>query len=967
MIYDFKITKRLDMKKIIFTALILFSIKGFSQATYTDQAGKWRLGLNAGAMWQTSDVTPHAGIAGGFTIERILNKKADAFIGFALGLRYLSGNCTGLDTKPSYGVANNTVLNGTFDTTLNYAKHGGVFYNNYKTFIHEGALELKINFPRFEQKTNIIFHVFGGLGICNYKTWINALNVNGNMYDFSTLQNAQNVTAADVKKVLNGSYGTLAQGSSSTGTTTWLPSVGVGLGYKLSKHFSLVFEYRLSFPRTNLLDGVTYNMNNEPIRNNDLYNYASANLLFTIYGKQHKSSYNTTPVYTNANNNYSTPTQPINNTTVYNNNYSTPPVNGSNGYNSAPQVYPPYVNITYPANNYSSQGNYVSVQGNVQNIQSANQMAISQNGYPIKYFSYDPNSGNFNFQTFLQQGTNNIIVTANSPYGTGSQGVTVFYNPPYTPPSSGTVGTVYPNGNAGNNYTNNTYQNNTNQTVTINPNVVTPANPVNNNTPPHFGGTIVPVQLDVKPVVQFTNPYHSPEDVFNPIYNISATVQNVTLANQITVTINGNNIQQFNYNPSTKILDFTANLLTGFNSIHISATNAAGTDSKSTVIDYKPVGKPPRIDVFNPASNPYTSLQSNIIVNGYVYNVSSSSDITVNFDGNILTFNYNNNTHEIDIPVNLLNGSNQLNITANNSFGNDVKSLTLIYQAAPNFTVNPHTLGGNNNNQTQPTFTVNPHTFNGNQAQPTFTATQGNPLSNQAQSTFTVGPHTNIGNNSAQTFTATQGNPLSNQAQSTFTVGPHSNVGNNGTPTFTATEGNPLGNQGNTNTGNNTGAVNNNMGGGIHRQPEITLTSPQSTPYTTMSGVISISANLNYMFGNCNATVMYDGNQVSFSYNPLTSELLNFTSPLRPGMNTFVIKATNPYGTVTKNVDINYVPTNPNGNVNGNPSLHYSNGLNTNTNPPRGFNNTNVQPIKSPPVQMQNSQPQQLNMGRPRR
>jgi hypothetical protein len=942
MIYDLKITKHLHMKKIIFAAFILFSSNIFSQATYTDQAGKWRLGLNAGAMWQTSDVTPHAGIAGGFTIERILNKKADALIGFALGLRYLSGNCTGLDTKPSYGVAHNTALNGTFDSTVNYAKHGGVFYNNYKTYIHEGALELKINFPRFEQKTNLIFHVMGGLGICNYKTWINALDANGNMYDFTTLQNAQNVTAADVKKVMNGNYATLAQGSSPSGTTTWLPSVGVGLGFKLSRHVSLVFEYRVSFPRTNLLDGVTYNMNNEPIRNNDFYNYASANLLFTLFGRQHTSSYNTTPVYTNATNSNYTGPHNINNNTYYNN-YSTSPQNGTNVYNSAPQVYPPYVNITYPANNYSSQANYISVQGNVQNIQSANQIAISQNGYPIKYFSYDPYSGNFNFQTFLQQGTNNIIITANSQYGTGSQGVTIFYNPPYTPYSSGTVGTINPN-LGGNNYTNNTYQNTT-QTVTINTNVVTPTNTVN-TVSPHFGsGTAILTPLESKPIVQFIDPFHSPEDVFNPIFNVSATVQNITLANQITVSINGNNIQQFNFNPSTKTLNFTANLLTGFNSLHISATNAAGTDAKSTVIDYKPVGKPPRIDVFNPASSPYTSLQPNIMVNGYVYNVLSSSDITVNYNGNVLTFNYNNNTHEIDIPVNLLNGSNQLSITANNSFGNDVKPLTLIYQAVPNFTVGPHT-------------TI------GNQSQPTFTATQGNPIGNQAQPTFTVGPHSNMGNNSISTFTATQGNPIGNQAQPTFTVGPHSNMGNNSTPTFTATEGNPLGNQGN-NTGN-TGATNGNLGGGIHREPEITLTSPQSTPYTTMSGVISISANLNYMFGNSNASVMYEGNQVSFSYNPLSSELLNFTSPLKPGMNTFVIRATNLYGTVTKNVDINYVPTNPNGNVNGNPTLHFSNGFNTNTNPPRGFNNPTVQPVKSPPVQIQ-SQPQQFNQGRPRR
>ena len=40
------------MKKIVLALLIVFSTAVFSQSTYTDEAGKWRIGLNAGAMWQ---------------------------------------------------------------------------------------------------------------------------------------------------------------------------------------------------------------------------------------------------------------------------------------------------------------------------------------------------------------------------------------------------------------------------------------------------------------------------------------------------------------------------------------------------------------------------------------------------------------------------------------------------------------------------------------------------------------------------------------------------------------------------------------------------------------------------------------------------------------------------------------------------------------------------------------------------
>ena len=1029
------------MKKIILSILTVFSIATFGQSTYTDYPGKWRIGLNAGAMWQSSDVTPHAGIAGGFTIEKILNKRADARIGFSLGLRYLSGNCSGLDTKASYGVVNNNALNGTYDSTINYAKKGGYFYNNYKSYIHEGALELKINFPHFEQKTNLIFHIMGGIGICNYKTWINALDANGNMYDFSSLQNMQSVSSADVKRILTGNNSVLAQGSSPNGTTLFVPSIGVGFGFKLSRHVALVFEYRASFPATNLLDGVAYNNNNEPVKQNDFYNYASANLLFTIYGRHNTGSYvpppaNTTGNYTPANqaplnNNYAG--QPVyNNTTppsnpVYNN-YQQPV------YGQPLQAYPPYVNISYPQNNFSSQGNYITVQGNIQNIQTFQQISISQNGYPVKYFTYDPYSGNIHFQTFLQQGTNNIIITANSLAGTGSQGVTVFYNPPYIPnngngsyPYNGgnytnTTNTYNGgnyNGNTGNytnttntgntnggnysnttnsanggNYTNTTnpvntgnnglgnynntthpinpgnnnggtYNNTTNTNVTttephtgniqnndplqnvgghmpvnpgtvnephtgniqntdplqnvgnhmpVNPGTVNephtgniqnndplqtvgghvPVNPgtlnephtgnIQNNDPlqnvgghvpvnpgtlnePHTGnitsnttiqnlGNHAPVLLEVKPVVQYLNPMSSPEDVTVGTANISASVQNISLSNQITVSVNGSNIQQFNYNPSNKEVNFTASLLTGYNSINVSATNSAGSDSKSTVIDYKPVGKPPRIDIFNPSTSPYTSQQSNFIVSGYVYNVSSSSDIVVQYNGSSITFNYNNSTHEIEVPLNLSANTNQLTITATNTFGNDVKQLSLLY---PNQTV-----------------------------------------------------------------------------------------------------------------------VNSTLSGDQHTLPKITVMSPSSNPYTSMSGAISIAATIGSVTNASNVSVTYNGAEVSFSYNPGISQQLNITSPLKPGNNTFIINASNSIGSASKSIDINYVPTNPNSNVNGNPSLHFEGGTNNASNTPRGTfanntqfnqpaqparpvqNNTFTQPAQ-PARPAQNTQPAQPN------
>ena len=851
------------MKKLIFAVLIIFSSPIFSQSTYTDEAGKWRLGLNAGAMWQTSDVSPYANIAGGFTIEKILNKKSDAIIGFALGLRYLSGHCTGLDTKASYGVANNTALNGTFDSQTDYAHHGGIFYNNYKTYIHEGALELKINFPKFEQKTNLILYLMGGVGVCNYKTWINALDQKGNRYDFTALQNAQNVTASDVRKVLNGSYSTLAQGSSPDGTYRFTPSVGIGFGFKLSRVVALVFEYRAAFQRTNLLDGVTYNNFNEPVKQNDFYNYASAHLLFTLYGKTKKSSYN--------NSTANTYTQPHTNNTVYTNQQPVqqqPSIyNQSPIYNQQPQNYPPHVSISYPQNNFSSTGDYVTVQANVQNIQSAQQISISQNGYPVKYFTYDSYNGNLHFQTFLQQGANNIIITANSSYGTGSQGVVIFYNPPYVPLN--------------------------NSPVVINPTIEGNTDP-SNNTPPVNN---TPVSVIKKPIIQYLNPSFSPDDVISSSFNIIASIQNVNAANQIAISFNGSSVQQFNYNALSKTVNFTVNLLTGYNTVNITATNISGIDSKSTVIDYKPIGKPPRIDVFNPTTSPFTSGNQNMIVSGYVYNVASALDISANYNGNNVSFTYNNVTHEIDIPVNLSTSSNQLQINAHNTFGSDTKQVVLLYLNL-NSTIHPY-IGG----------VIAPVT-------PTTTPIFGNIPIIQTEIPIIINQQTQGGNQTGSTPT----------------------------------------------NGSNSGSVNGM--GAHHNAPEFLLTSPGTNPYTSMSGVISISANINYIMDASKVFVTYNGAPVSFSYNPIISEHLSFTSPLKPGNNTFIINASNPYGSISESININYIPTNPNGNVNGNPALHFNNGINNTSNAPR---NINVNTVNPTPTTLPTTTPVQIqqNSGRP--
>src|ERR1700738_3796187 len=120
--------KKPIMKKFILFFFLSSSCIVNAQSTYSDLPGRWRIGGNIGGMWQTCDVKSTAGLAGGFTFEKILNKRSDVFLGFSLGYRLLQGTCYGQDINPTYGVQSNTALNGTLYPNINYANYTGYFY-----------------------------------------------------------------------------------------------------------------------------------------------------------------------------------------------------------------------------------------------------------------------------------------------------------------------------------------------------------------------------------------------------------------------------------------------------------------------------------------------------------------------------------------------------------------------------------------------------------------------------------------------------------------------------------------------------------------------------------------------------------------------------------------------------------------------------------------------------------------------
>jgi hypothetical protein len=287
----------------------------------------------------------------------------------------------------------------------------------------------------------------------------------------------------------------------------------------------------------------------------------------------------------------------------------------------------------------------------------------------------------------------------------------------------------------------------------------------------------------------------------------------------------------------------------GYNTITITGTNSAGSDTKSEIINHKPAGKPPKVVISNPSTSPFTSLQTNVIVSGYVYNVLSSANVNVTADGAPTTFNYNIYTHEISVAAYLVAKNTTVKISATNEVGSDAQSIELIYKE------------------------------------------------------LVI-------------------NPKRDSVRTVLTI-----------PTVT-TE---------TRTQEHGGAIH-----GSHNFPEINVLSPSVDPFYTNTGNVSVSATVDYIVNPADVTVTYNGIQVSVTFD-MGSKYLNFSSPLKPGLNTFIINAANQNGSKSKPVNINYTPIT----VNPTPPANSGGGNNNNSSGPTfnhggwhigGGNNTNTSP-----------------------
>ena len=155
------------------------------------------------------------------------------------------------------------------------------------------------------------------------------------------------------------------------------------------------------------------------------------------------------------------------------------------------------------------------------------------------------------------------------------------------------------------------------------------------------------------PVVTITNPTSFPHSTTNNAVQVTAKITNV-LKTGITVTLDGQVINTWQYNLANQEVNISLNLTVGSHNLTVKGTNASGQDSKSAEIIVNAIV--PTVEFLNIApttssSSPHLPNTTQFTVLGRVLNYQGS---TVTFEKNGAASNdfvYNSSNGEFSIPL----------------------------------------------------------------------------------------------------------------------------------------------------------------------------------------------------------------------------------------------------------------------------------------------------------------------------
>lgn len=580
----------------------------------------------------------------------------------------------------------------------------------------------------------------------------------------------------------------------------------------------------------------------------------------------------------------------------------------------------PVVTITSPnASPLNTSTNMATVVASISNIINSSQIGVLVNGVNNTTFTYNSSSHQLTLNTSLVLGSNTVVITATNNAGSDTKSTTIIYSQPVvnaTPPPVVTITTPAANPyntNSNSQVVTGVIQNVTSKgqinasvngvaltsgaitfnattgQVSFNVNLIAGANTVvlgatNISGADSKSFTIVytqPAPQLLPPVITVTNPAINPATVNTNTTTINATITNINTQSQITVTLNGVGVPAFGFTPASSQFTLTSNLIVGANTFVITATNAAGADTKTvTVIYQQPVNTvlPPVVTITAPIVNPFTTATSSFIVKAKIQNITSKGQINATINGapvasSAITYNATNGLTSFNAP--LISGANAIVVGATNVAGADSKTTTIIYNP-PAPVVLP------------PVITV---------TNPSVT-----PANSSTSSTSVAATVTNV--NSGQINVTVNGTVTTfsyNAATSQLTFTANLIVGAN-TVTITATNSAGMDVE--------TFTILYSLPVPTVLPPAVTITNPSVNPFNTSVNTATITATVTNVNSSQISVTVNGTPTTTFVYNSASAQL-NMTANLIVGANTITIKGTNSAGTDSKTSTIIYTAPAP--------------------------------------------------------
>lgn len=851
------------------TTLLLFLAIGSSQvfAQQTSsrfparERGWWTLGIDGGLAYQSDDAsTCFNGWGVGLTLGKNLLYRPGGALSFDLRGRGLFTRSYGLDATRSFGLQRNEALNGSYDPALNYLRDesspndSSFVYHNYRHSMGELGLEGVLTFNRLRERTGVVLSLFGGIGVDFYNTKTDQLDENGNAYNYLSINNgnSKNIILADLDDLRDGSYESPADGFTENSLKAgFMPGAGIELGYQVGPRFVIGLGHKITFSRTDMLDGQRWTNNNAPTGDNDWQHYTNLHFRWDIARQEKRLAAPRIEIINPGSNPYVTSYANENLRARIHNVHAYADVqcylNGSNQpfsfdksrlsadlrlrpgrnearivatnpagrdektviivledrYTPAPPVTPPpvippstpatarpEVRIVQPSrSSTTTDRDNIQVIAQLRNIFDRRDVRLLVNGADERFTLAEGLEANVR----LREGRNTIRVEAENSGGRASDEVEVIY------------------------------QRNT-----------TPTTPQGQ-----------------RPYVRITQPRSANETVTSASYTLKATVEEVAGRDDITVYFNGNVLRNFSYDTRNRTLTAELGLMDGQNSITIRARNRYGEGEASASVTKNVVQQKPDVTITEPRDGA-SFRQSNTTLRATTRNVGSRNDVTMELNRRTVAFNFDSGTGAISADLNLQEGENTVSITVKNSAGSDQASVKLNYLAPrpPQVTINEPA----NNSETRT-------------AQGQLTATLVNVDNKNDVTAFLNGNAISFSfdpkrKQISSKITYVEGN-------NTLRVAVRTDAGSaEATATVRFIKSKP---------------------------PTVDITNPKSNKQTTDKPAFTMTARVENVFSDKNVTVTHNGNAVS-GFNLDKGGNLSANVTLRSGKNTFVVKATTPDG-----------------------------------------------------------------------